>query len=88
MKFYHIHVFFGGVQVSISAVKNDRKFYQTISEAIYKRLAGYHFMIKVYNGGFILESNSLPETFLGSTIPVVYQNRKLELWVYPEELTM
>jgi hypothetical protein len=64
------------------------KFYQTISEAIYKQLAGYHFMIRVCDGGFILESNNLPDSFLGKTFPVMYHNRKLELWVYPEELTM
>ena len=88
MKLYHIHVLCGGIQVSISAMKNDTKFFQTLSKAIYDKLPGVHFMTKVYNYGVILESNNIPDSFLGTTIPFVFMSRKLELQVYPEALDM
>lgn len=84
MKHYYIHVVYGGVQVSISAVKHETAFFQALSRAIYDRLVGIHFMTRVCDDGIILESNSIPESFLGTTIPLLYHNRKLELQVYPE----
>lgn len=88
MKFYHIHVFYGGIQVSISAMKNDPKFFYTLSRAIYDKLPGIHFTTKLYDYGIILESTAIPNSFLGSTISVVYVNRKLELRVYPETIVV
>ena len=84
MKYYYIHVFCGGIQVSISAVKNETAFFQTLSRTIYNRLVGIHFMTRVSNDGVVLESTSIPDSFLGSTIPFTYQSRSLELRVYPQ----
>jgi hypothetical protein len=88
MKFYHINVFYGNVPVSISAVKNNTHFFQALSKALYDKLIGVHFMTKVYDGGVILESDTIPDSFLGTTIPFLYHNRKVELRVYPQALTM
>lgn len=87
MKFYHIAVFCGGVHVSISAVKHETQFFQALSRAIYAKLAGVHFMTKVYDGGILLESNTIPDSFLGTTLSFLYQNRLIELRVYPETLS-
>jgi hypothetical protein len=84
MKCYYLQVFFGGIPVSISAVKNEKFFFQSVSNAIYKTLPGVHFMIRVYNEGIVLEGDTIPERFLDSVIPFVYQNRKLELRVFPK----
>lgn len=87
MKVYGLTVFCGGIPVSIAAVKNDRHFYQAVSNAVYKSLPGVHFTMNIYENGLILHSTMIPETFLGSTILFVHQNRKLELRVYPETLS-
>jgi hypothetical protein len=87
MNLYGLTVFCGGIPVSIAAVKNDRHFYHAISNTIYKNLVGVRFTMNVYDNGVVLQSTTIPETFLGSTLPFVYQNRKLELRVYPETLS-
>lgn len=84
---YHLTVFCGGIPVSISAVRHDKHFYQAISNAICNKLVGAMFTIKVYDNGVVLDSSPLHESFLGSTLPFVYGNRRLELRVYPETLS-
>jgi hypothetical protein len=84
MKYYYIQVFRGGIPVSICAVKNETLFYQELSRAIYNRLSGIHFMTTIYDDGILLESNNIPDSFLGSTIPFVYRNHIVELRVYPQ----
>jgi len=84
MKYYCIQVFCGGIPVSISAVRHDKQFYQAISKVLYNVLAGALFTMTIYDHGIILESGNISDKFLGSTIPFVYQTRKLELRVYPE----
>jgi hypothetical protein len=86
MKLYCIQVFCGGIPCSISAVKNERIFFHTISKVLHDTLVGAMFTMKVYDGGIIVESGNISDKFLGTTMPFVYQNRKLELRVYPEML--
>lgn len=86
MKLYHLGVFCGGIQVSISAVKNERIFYYTIQKLLNDNLVGAMFSFKLYDGGIVVESGNIADKFLGSVIPFVYQNRRLELRVYPETL--
>jgi hypothetical protein len=88
MKCYYIQIFFGGVQCSISAVKHERIFYQTISKLLHDKLAGAMFTLRVYDGGIIVESGNISDAFLGTTIPFIYQNRRLELRVYPEAIVV
>ncbi len=88
MKYYHVQVFCGGIQCSISAVKNERIFYQTITKLLHDRLVGALFTMRVYDGGIIIESSNISDAFLGTTIPFVYQNRRLELRVYPEAIVV
>lgn len=83
---YHIGVFAGGIQVSISAVKNEKHFYYAIQKVLNDTLVGAMFGFKLYDGGVVVESGNISEKFLGSVIPFVYQNRRLELRVYPEAL--
>jgi hypothetical protein len=87
MKYYHLQVFCGGIPVSISAVKNERIFFQTISKLLSDTLVGAMFTMRLHDEGIIVESGNITNKFLGSTIPFVYQNRKLELRVYPETLS-
>ena len=87
MAIYHLAVFNQGVQVSISAVKNERTFYYTIQKLLNDTLVGAMFSFKLYDGGIVVESGNISDKFLGSVIPFVYQNRKLELRVYPETLS-
>lgn len=86
MAIYHLAVYFGGIQVSISAVKNERNFYYTIQKVLNDTLVGAMFSFKLYDGGIVVESGNITDKFLGSVIPFVYQNRRLELRVYPEVL--
>lgn len=88
MKFYCIQVFCGGIPVSITAVKNDRIFCQTVSKILYDLLVGAMFTLRIHNDGIIIESDNISDKFLGSTMPFVYQNRRLELRVYPEAFIM
>ena len=88
MKCYYLQVFAGDIPVSISAVKNEKFFFRTVSQAIYNQLIGVHYMTRLHDAGIILESNNIPESFLGTIIPFVYQNRKLEMRVYPQVLAM
>lgn len=83
---YHLSVFKGGVQVSIAAVKNERNFYHSLTKAIYDKLVGVIFTMKIYDGGVVIDGSNISEKFLGSVIPFVYQNQVLELRVYPETL--
>lgn len=87
MKLYGLTVFCGGIPVSISAVKNDRHFYQAISNTIYQQTPGVRFTMNIYDNGIIVQSTTVSDTFLGRTLSFVYQNRKLELRVYPETLS-
>lgn len=87
MTVYHLSVFCGGVQVSISAVRQERNFNQALSKAVYDRLVGALFTLNIYDGGVIIESSNISDAFLGSTIPFVYGNRNLELRVCPETLS-
>lgn len=87
MTLYHIGVFCGGIQVSISAVRRNKHFFQAISKAINDALVGTLFTMNVYDGGVVVDGSNVSEKFLGSTIPFVYQNRKLELQVYPYTLS-
>ncbi len=84
MKCYYIQVFCGGIPVSISAVKNEKFFFHTISKVIHNTLVGAMFTMKICDDGITVESGNISDNFLGATIPFVYQNRKLELRVYPE----
>jgi hypothetical protein len=84
MKCYFLQVFCGGIPVSISAVKNERIFFHTVSRVLHNTLVGAMFTMKIYDGGITVESGNITDKFLESTIPFVYQNRKLELRVYPE----
>ena len=88
MALYHLGVFCGGIQVSISAVKNDRHLYHAFSKALSERLVGAFFTMKVHDSGIIIESGNISDSFLGMTIPIVYGNRIIELRVYPEKVTM
>lgn len=83
---YHLGVFKSGVQVSISAVKNERNFYYTIQKVLNNTLVGAMFSFNLYDGGVVVESGNISDKFLGSVIPFVYQNHTLELRVYPETL--
>lgn len=87
MPFYHLGVFCGGVEVSISAVRHDKHFLQALSKAVNDKLVGVFFTMNVYDIGVIIKSGNISDKFLGSTIPFVYQNRQLELRVYPETLS-
>lgn len=87
MKIYHLAVFCGGIQVSISAVKREKQFFQALSKAVNDRLVGVLFTMNVYDNGVVIESGNISEKFLGSTIPFVYGSRQLELRVYPETLS-
>lgn len=84
---YFLSVFCGGIPVSISVVRHDRQFYPAVSRALYSHLVSIYFTIQVFDEGIMIESNSIPERFVGSTIPFVFGNRKLELRVYPETLS-
>lgn len=84
MKCYFLQVFCGGIPVSISAVKNERLFFHTVSRVIYSTLVGALLTIRIHDDGIIVESVNVSDNFLGTTIPLVYQSRKLELKVYPE----
>lgn len=84
---YHLLVFRGDIPVSISAVKNDRYFSHAVSNAIYKALVGSLYTIKIYDNGIVVDGTNIPERFLGSTIPFVYQNRTVELRVLPYTLS-
>lgn len=86
MPIYHLAVFKEGVQVSISAVRHERNFYYTIQKVLNETLVGAMFSFKLYDGGVVVESGNISGKFLGIVIPFVYQNRKLELRVYPEVL--
>jgi hypothetical protein len=88
MKYYHIQVFCGGIQCSISAVKNERIFFHTISKVLHSTLVGAMFTMKVHDDGVIVESGNITDAFLGTTIPFIYQNRRLELRVYPEAIVV
>lgn len=83
---YHLGVFKAGIQVSISAVKNERNFYYTIQKVLNNTLVGAMFSFKLYDGGVVVESGNISDKFLGSVIPFLYQNHVLELRVYPETL--
>lgn len=86
MTIYHLAVFAGGIQVSISAVRHEKVFYYTIQKLLNDTLVGAMFSFKLYDGGVVVESGNISNKFLGSVIPFVYQNRILELRVYPEAL--
>ena len=84
---YLVQVFNGDIPVSISAVKNERIFFHTISKTLHEKLVGCLFTITLYDVGILVESGNISDKFLGTIIPFVYQNRKLELRVYPETLS-
>lgn len=83
----YIQVFYGGIPVSISAVKDEKSFFHTVSHAIYKELSGFHYITKIYSEGIVIEGDTIPERFLGTIIPVIYHNRNLELRVFPKVFT-
>jgi hypothetical protein len=81
MKYSQVYVYCGGIEVSLIAVKKDELFFRTISRALYKYLQGLHASIRIGDEGILVESPSIPDGFLGSTIPFFFQNRALELRV-------
>lgn len=83
---YHLAVYCGGIPVSISAVRHEKFFNQVISKVLSQTLVGAFFTTRLYDGGIVVESGNISDKFLGSVIPFVYQNRRLELRVYPETL--
>lgn len=87
MAIYHLGVFCEGIQVSISAVRRDKNFYNAVSKVIHETLIGALFTMKVYDGGVIIDGSNISDKFLGTTIPFVYGKRSVELRVYPETLS-
>ena len=81
MKYFQLHVYSAGIEVSLIAVKNDAKFFQAIARGVYKSIPGVQCSVQIGNEGVVIESQSVPEGFLGSVIPFVYLNRPLELRV-------
>ena len=86
MKYSQVDVYCGGIEVSLIAVKNDQIFFGTIARALYASLSGLHASIRIGDEGILVESPSIPNGFLGSTIPFSFQNRKLELRVMKNEI--
>jgi hypothetical protein len=80
MKQHLIHVYSKDVYVNLAGVKNDPTFKQAVVNALYPKLYGIYYTVKTENAGVVLESNSLPTSFVGTTIPFQYLSRKFELY--------
>jgi len=81
MKYFQLHVYCGGVDVSLIAVKHDRSFRHEISRTLSLHLQGIRYSAHIAEDGIVVQSLSVPDGFLGATLPFFFQNRKLELRV-------
>lgn len=81
MKYFQLHVYCGGIPVSLIAVKHDKLFNQTISRVLYTHLQNVRYSVHIAEDGIVVQSLSLPDGFLGATLPFFLQNRQLELRV-------
>jgi hypothetical protein len=82
MKVYTLQIYRNGIPMSLVGVKEERRFFSTLSKAIYSRLPGIEYTTRVCNDGVILESDCIEDNgFLDSEIPFRFMQMNLVLHV-------